>query len=110
MPKLPEQSRRGTLPPLTRRGREIVAYLMNTVAFGSHGNDAELATMARHLGTSAGRLMPTLRRLQRAGWLTVEEGSLSFVYPTLAAIKQHGRLSEAQAQNALRRLRKTGRK
>jgi len=110
MPKLPEQSRRGTLPPLTRRGREIIAYLMNTIAFGSHGNDAELATMARQLGTSAGRLMPTLRKLEHAGWLTVEEGSLSFVYPTLAAIKQHGRFSDDQARSILSRLRKSGRK
>jgi len=83
---------------------------MNTVAFQSHGNDAELATIARQLETTAGRLLPTLRRLAKAGWLTVEERSLTFVYPTLAAIKQHGHVSDAQAKGILARLRKSGRK
>ena len=96
-----------SLATLTARGREIVAYVMNTVAFKTHGDEAELTTMAKNLGTTPGRLLPTLRKLASAGWLSIEERSLTFVYPTAAAIRAHGKLSEKQAQAILNRLRKS---
>ena len=46
--------RRKALPRLTKRGREPISYVLNTVAFGTHGDDAELETMAAKLGTTAG--------------------------------------------------------
>jgi hypothetical protein len=79
---------------------------MNTIALQSHGNDAELATMARNLGTTAGRLLPTLRRLEKAGWLTLDERSLTFVYPTRAALQEHGHVAHREAGAILNRLRK----
>ena len=52
---------------------------MNAVAFKMHGNDADLETMAKNLRTTGGRLLPTLRRPEAAGWITVEGESLAFV-------------------------------
>jgi hypothetical protein len=84
-----------------------VAYLMNSVAFKTHSDDAELESMARALGTTAGRLLPTLRRLEKAGWLTVDEGSLTFVYPTVAAIQaMNPNIDKAEAEKTVRRSRR----
>jgi hypothetical protein len=94
------------LPRLTKRGRELVSYVLNTVAFGTHGNDAELETMAKKFGTTAGRLRPTLRRLANQGWLTIEGRSAEFVYPTVSAIQaMNPNIDKAEAEKTLRSLR-----
>jgi hypothetical protein len=96
------------LPRLTDRGREIVSYILNAAAFGTHGNDAELETMATNLETTPGRLRPMLRRLAAQGWLTVEGRSAEFVYPTVAAIRAlNPNISKADAERTLRRLHQT---
>lgn len=99
-------AKRRQLPQLTDRGRQIVSYVMNSVAFKTHGNDAELESMAKALGTTSGRLRPMLRRLEAAGWLTVEEHSLTLVYPTVAAIQAQGHYSAKEAEAIIRRLKR----
>ena len=76
-----------SLPALTERGRQIISHLVNAVAFKVHGDQGELETLAQALGTTGPRLRPMLRKLQAQGWLTLEEKSLTFAYPTAAALR-----------------------
>jgi DNA-binding FadR family transcriptional regulator len=103
--------RKRKLPKLTNRGNQIVTLIVNAVAFQTHGDDAELDMLAKALGTTGPRLRPMLRKLEAQGWLTVEEKSLTFVYPTVAALRRvDPKLSEAQARAIVRRLKgRTGR-
>jgi len=41
--------------------------VLNSAAFGTHGDDAELETMAAKFRTTAGRLRVTLRKLESQG-------------------------------------------
>ena len=94
------------LSRLTDHGRELVSYILNAAAFGTHGNDAELDTMAANLRTTPGRLRPTLRTLEAQGWLTVEGRAAEFVYPTVAAIRAtNPNVDKAEAEKTLRKLR-----
>lgn len=98
MPKLHK-----SLPPLTPRGREVVTYIVNAVALGTHDNDAEVGAMAKKLKSTPGRLRPILKKLEDQGWLTVQN---DFAYPTVAALKwQSPALSAHEAQAVLRKLR-----
>jgi len=95
--------RRKRLPPLTPRAREVVNYVVNAVALGTHDNDAELGAMAKKLGTTPGRLAALVRKLEEQGYLTLKS---DFVYPTVDALRwQNPSLSEADAQKLLRKLR-----
>jgi DNA-binding MarR family transcriptional regulator len=95
--------RKTSLPPLTPRAREVVNYIVNAVALGTHDNDAEIGAVAKKLGTTPGRLITIVRKLEEQGYVTVKN---DFVYPTVAALRwQNPSLSEAEAQKILRRLR-----
>src|SRR5436190_24105956 len=48
MPK--KKSKR--LPPLTPRAREVVNFVINAVALGTHDDDAEIGVIAERLGTT----------------------------------------------------------
>src|SRR5687767_9018865 len=74
-------------PKLTQRGRQVVALVVNAVAFKTHGDDAEVETLAGELGTTGPRLRPMLRRLADQGWITVEGKLAEFVYPTVTALR-----------------------
>jgi hypothetical protein len=74
-------AKRKSLPPLTRRARQVVNLVINAVALGTHDNDAEIGAMAKQLGTTPGRLKSILARLEEQGWLTVKN---DFVYPPRA--------------------------
>ena len=96
------------LKPLTTRGKQIVAYVLTAAGLETCGDDCELETMAKKLGTTGGRLLPMLRKLAAAGWLGIDEGSLTFVYPTVAAIRQQSdRYSQRQAAALVRKLRRS---
>jgi DNA-binding IclR family transcriptional regulator len=91
------------MPPLTPRGREIVRLVFNSVAVGTHDDDAEVGAMAERLGTSPGRLQSLLRKLEEQGWVAVKH---DFVYPTVAALRwQNPNLDERAAAKLLRSLR-----
>lgn len=96
-------------PRLTERGRQIVALVVNAVAFKTHGDDGELETLAGELGTTGARLRPMLRRLEAQGWLTVEGQSAKFVYPTVAALRWvDPKLTTKEAQAIVKRLHRRG--
>jgi DNA-binding FadR family transcriptional regulator len=81
--------------------------VVNAVAFQSHGDVGELDTLAKDLGTTGPRLRPMLRKLQAQGWITLEEKSLTFVYPTAAALQWvNPDLSQIQAAAVVRRLKR----
>jgi hypothetical protein len=96
-------------PKLTERGRQIVALVVNSVAFKTHGDEAELETLAAGLGTTGPRLRPMLRRLAAQGWVTVEGQSAEFVYPTVAALRWvDPKLTTKEAQAIIKRLHRRG--
>jgi adenylosuccinate lyase len=95
--------RRKVLPPLTPRAKEVVTLVVNAAALGTHDDDAEVGAIAAQLGTSLGRLAPTLRKLEAQGYVTIKN---DFVYPTLAAFqKLNPEASEAEVRAVLRTLR-----
>ena len=95
--------KRKSLPPLTPRAVEIVNLVVNSVALGTHDNDAEIGAIAKQLGMAPKRLQTMLHNLQEQGWLTVKN---DFVYPTPAAIRwQNPDLSEKAAGKILRSLK-----
>jgi hypothetical protein len=95
--------RRKSLPPLTPRAREAVNYLVNAVALHTHDNDAQIGAMAKNLGTTPGRLLPILHKLEDQGYLTLKN---DFAYPTPAALLwQNPAMREREAKNLIDRLR-----
>ena len=95
------------MPPLTTRGRELLSYVVNSVAFDRHSDDAELETMAERLGTTAPRLRRMLDKLQKQGWLTIEGRVSEYVYRTVAAIRwTNPNVSVADAEATIRRVRR----
>src|SRR5436853_1384335 len=48
--------KRKSLPPLTPRAVQIVNLVVNSVALGTHDNDAEIGVIARQLGMAPKRL------------------------------------------------------
>jgi hypothetical protein len=91
------------LPPLTPRAREIVTSVINSVALGTHDDEAEVGQLAKQLGTTAGRLETIVRKLEEQGWLTLKG---NFVYPTVAALRwQNPQLDEGEAAKVLRQLK-----
>ena len=96
-------SKRKSLPPLTPRAVQIVNLVVNSVALGTHDNDAEIGAIARQLGMTPKRLETILHKLGDQGWLTVKN---DFVYPTVAALRwQNPELSENAAAKLLRSLK-----
>jgi DNA-binding IclR family transcriptional regulator len=76
--------KRRRLPPLTPRGHEIVTFVINSVALGTHDDEAEIGAMAKTIGIKPANLQRTVTKLQEQGWLTVKH---DFVYPTPSAIR-----------------------
>jgi len=89
-------------PPLTPRAQEVVNLVVNSVALGTHDNDAEVGAIAAQIGMSPARLTTMLRKLADQGYITIKS---DFVYPTIAALRrQNPALSERQARRVLRSL------
>ena len=72
------------LGPLTPRGREILAFVFNSIAFKSHDQDYDVESLAKHLGTKPRTMRRNLAKMADAGYVTVK-GSAEYVYPTVAA-------------------------
>ena len=100
--------RKGKLGPLTPRGREILAFVFNSIAFSSHDDDCDVETLAERLGMKPGALRRTLAKMTEAGYVTVE-GSAEYVYPTIPAfLKQQPELTEKAATSILKRVHRRG--
>jgi hypothetical protein len=96
-------ARRKKLPPLTPRTRQLVNYVVNAVALGTHDNDAEIGAVAEAIEMSPTRLTTVAKKLQDQGWLRIKG---DFLYPTVDALRwQEPDLSENQARNLLRQLK-----
>ena len=92
------------------RGREIIAPLLNTLAFGTHAAEGDVESIAQRLGMTPGRLRPQLKKLTEAGYITIE-GVGEFVYPTAAAVRlQNPDLKGDEAERQLRELRNAGKR
>ena len=72
------------LPPLTPRAREVVNFVINAVALGTHDDDAEIGVIAERLVATPPRLHTILHKLEEQGWVTAKN---DFVYPTVEAIR-----------------------
>ena len=75
-------SKRKPLPPLTPRAVQIVNLIVNSVALGTHDNDAEIGAIARQLDMTPKRLETMLHKLEGQGWVTLTN---DFVYPSRSA-------------------------
>jgi DNA-binding IclR family transcriptional regulator len=96
--------RKSKLGTLTARGREILAYVFNSIAFKSHDQNCDVETLATTLGMKPGTLRRTLAKMADAGYVTVE-GSKEYMYPTVAALQhQEPELTETAARALLKRL------
>jgi hypothetical protein len=96
-------ARTKTPPPLTPRAKQVVNLVVNSVALGTHGDDAEIGVLAKELDTTPGRLEAILRKLTDQGYVTVRN---SFVYPTVAALKgQKPSITERESKAILRSLK-----
>jgi DNA-binding IclR family transcriptional regulator len=94
------------LPSLTTRSQQIMSLVLNAVAFGTHADIGNVDSLAQKLGTTPGRLRPTLRKLVDQGYLTIEGKVAENVYPTVAALRwQNPKLSEREATAILRGLK-----
>jgi len=94
--------KRKSLPPLTPRAVQIVNLFVNSVALGTHDNDAEIGAIAQQLGMTPKRLQTILHKLEEQGWVLVRN---DFVYPTVAALRwQNPELGEKAAAKLIRSL------
>lgn len=101
------QSRTAAITP---RGREVIAHVLNTLAFGTHGSEGDIESIAQRLGMAPGRLRTQLKKLDDAGYITIE-GVGEFVYPTAAGVRlQYPDLTSAEAERQLRDLRNAGKR
>ena len=95
-------AKRKNLPPLTPRARQVVNHVVNTVALGTHDNDAEIGAVAEAIEMTPARLLTVAEKLAEQGWLSIQGG---FLYPTIDALRwQEPDLSEAAARRLLRKL------
>ena len=76
--------KRKQLAALTPRARQVVNLVVNSVALGSHDNDAEVGALATQLETSPARLQTILHTLEEQGWVHIKH---DFVYPTIEALR-----------------------
>ncbi len=83
-----------------------MTILLNAIAFDEFNAKASVEELAEELDTMPGRLAPTLRRLEQAGYVTVEGELLPYVYPTVAMLRhQDPKMSADQAEQLIGRLK-----
>lgn len=88
---------------LTPQARQVLQLVVNSVALGTHDDEAEIGAIARTIGTTPGRLSAVVQKLADQGLATVKG---DFVYPTVAGLRwQNPKLSEREAQAVLRKLK-----
>jgi hypothetical protein len=94
------------LPPLTDIQQQVMAYVMNSIAFQNYDDCCSVEEMAGHFKRSPGRFLPTLRKLAAKGYLTIEGDIFQRVYPTLDALRNQDKtLSEVEAKKILKKVR-----
>lgn len=82
-----------------------MTYLMNGIARGKYKDCCLVQDMADHFGRTPSQFTPTLRKLVNTGHLILRGEIISWVYPTVAAIRQQDRqLSELDVKTIVARL------
>ena len=95
------------LPPLTGLARELFTRVINGIAFENYGDCCAVDDLAGELGKTTGRLQPAVRKLVKAGYVTVEGEVFPMIYPTVAALRhQDPKLSVDQAKAILAKVRR----
>ena len=88
---------------LTPRAKQVLNFVINAVALGTHDDDGEVGSVAEGIGTTPRGLQPVLRKLVDFGFVEIRR---DFVYPTLAALRwQNPAMTEREAKAILRKLR-----
>ena len=102
------RKRRAKLEPITGTAQDVYRYVLNNIAFENYRDCCTVDDIAEHFGKTPGRLRPALRKLLDAGYITTSGNIVESVYPTVEALRrQDPRLSEADAEKLLRKLRRS---
>lgn len=92
------------LPRLTPLARQIVLYLVNSLAIGDYDRCCAIEDIARHLGKTEGRIKKLIEQLVEQEYLQLESGILATAYPTVKAIQQQDpSVSAEKARELIRR-------
>jgi DNA-binding transcriptional regulator YhcF (GntR family) len=93
------------LPALTDIQRQVVAYVLNNVAFKNYDDCCSVEDMVAQLNRTPRGLMSTLRKLEEKGYVTIKGTAVEWVYPTVEALRQQDKtLSEQEAKAILKRI------
>src|SRR5262245_56796987 len=88
-----------SLPPLTDVQRQVMSYILTSIAFKNFDNVSSVDAIAEYFHRSPARFMSTLRKLAEKGYLRIEGDSYPWIIPTVAALRQQDpRLSEPEAK------------
>jgi len=93
------------LPALSGLQQQIVAHLLNRVAFQDYGDCCSVDDLAAQFGRTPGRFLPVLRRLVDKGYVTLSGKTVQWVYPTAEALRQQDpTLSVQEAEKMVRKI------
>lgn len=107
MAKKSARHRRKKLEPLTGIRKAVMEHLVNAIAFNEYPGCCSVDDLAAQFKRQPNRFRPTLQRLVDAGYVTISGSVLEMVYPTAEAIRrQNPKLSEADAQRIVRRIKR----
>jgi hypothetical protein len=88
---------------LTPQAREVLRLVINSVALGTHDDEADVETLAKTIGTTPKRVESAAHKLVEQGLATIKR---DFIYPTVAALRwQNPSVSERTAKSILKSVR-----
>jgi hypothetical protein len=93
------------LPPLTALEQQVMAYVLNSVAFKNYADCCGAEDTAERFQRTPGRFLVTLRKMAEKGYITISGETMPWVYPTVEALRQQDKtLSKADAEKILRKI------
>jgi hypothetical protein len=94
------------LPPLTEIQQQVMAYVLTSIALQHYDECCSVDRIAAELERHSDRFMPTLRKLEAKGYVTIEGETYPLIYPTVEALRQQDRrLTKAQARGIVKKLK-----
>lgn len=104
----PGGRRKKRLPPITGVSRLVVDHVINAAVLGEYPGCCSVEDLAASFKRQPTRFRTTLNRLVEAGYLEIAGRVLEMVYPTAAAlVNQDPKLTHAEAEQIVRRLKRT---
>jgi hypothetical protein len=105
MAKSKSPTKPAELPLLTEIEQQVMAFLLNSVAFENYGDCCGAEDLAERFGRTPGRFMATLRKMTDKGYITLQGETMPWVYPTIEALRQQDKtLSDADAWKILKKI------